>query len=129
MRTAIAELLANDHELNLLGINEDTIFAGDIDTVDQTPFVNLRWGVTNPGVATVNDRGLVVWVHDQPNDYFRVDQILRRVRELLTSIYALKTGTGWITEIRWLTDSDDLSDDGNHTILRQASYSIIGSGT
>lgn len=128
MRTAVAQVLAADDQLNALGIDGDSIFAGDIDTVEVRPFLTLRWGITNPGVSVVRDRALVVWINDEPNDYSRVDQILQRVREVLTSIYGLQTATGWITQIRWLTDSDDLTDDGNHTILRQSTYSIIGSG-
>lgn len=128
MRQAVAQRLIDDVVLNGLGVDEDSLFAGDIDTVDVRPFVVLRWGSTSPGVSTVNRRVLTVWVHDTPSDYGRIDQIMKRVRVLLESMFAFPTENGWISEVEWVGDSDDLTDDGNQTILRQGNYAIIGSG-
>src|SRR6185503_10982863 len=88
MRKTIARAVYNDAELNSLGITRDSINSGDVDTPSQRPYIVFRWGETNPGVDVVRQRSLVVWVHDRPNDYDRIDQIIKRIRDVLTSIAA-----------------------------------------
>jgi len=118
----------NDAELNSLGITRDSINSGDVDTPSQRPYIVFRWGETNPGVDVVRQRSLVVWVHDRPNDYDRIDQIIKRIRDVLTSIAAQRTDTGWISSIDWTLDSGDLSDDISRTIIRTSTFNIVGSG-
>jgi hypothetical protein len=128
MRATIARALYTDDILISEGITRQSVYSGDVDTPVQRPYIVLRWGTTNPGVDVSRQRSLVVWVHDQPNDYARIDRIIKRTRTVLTGIVARQTDVGWITAIDWLTDSDDLSDDGTHTILRTSAYNIVASG-
>lgn len=128
MRTTIAQLLSGDATLNGLGITPDSLWAGDTDTPEQRPYIVLRWGATNPGVGPSRARTLTIWVHDHPNDYARVDAIILRIKRMLNYMSPVATEVGWITTADWVTDSDDLSDDVTHTILKTTTYTIIGSG-
>jgi hypothetical protein len=128
MRDAIFDLISNDNALIVLGIGFDSLYSGDVDTPIQRPYGVLRWGDTSPGLAQVNERTLTVWIHDNPGDYRKIDDILARLRVLLEGISAYKTTRGWIAEIRWLTDSGDLSDDTTRTIARTSTYAIVASG-
>jgi hypothetical protein len=128
VRSTVARLLWMDTELNDLGINRDSLFAGDVDTPEPRPYGVLRWGTTSPGMDVSRSRVLTVWFHDEPNDYTRIDSIIHRVRQILEGTYAAKTEIGWITDVSWLTDSDDLTDDATRTICRNSTFTIVGSG-
>jgi hypothetical protein len=128
MRTVIRSTIADDLGLRQLGVVPDAVYAGDIDTPPERPFIQLRWGGTAPGVGAVGVRQLAVWVHDAPNDYTRIDGILRRVRFLMSSLVGVVHDSGWLTQVDWNTDSDDLSDDGHGTITRNSTYTVVGSG-
>lgn len=128
MRETIARALYTDAQMLALGLTPAGLVSGDADTVEPRPYIVLRWGDTNPGVDVSRQRNLVVWFHDRPNDYTRIDAMLRRTRAILTAISAQRTETGWITTIDWLTDSSDLSDDQSRTIIRTSAYNIVGSG-
>ena len=128
MREALFSLIASDLQLNMLGINADSLFAGDVDTPQPRPYMVLRWGDTAPGVNVVNTRQLTVWVHDKPNDYTVIDGIVIRLRAVLLSVAGYKTSNGWISAIDWITDSGDLTDDVTDTIARTSSYAIVASG-
>lgn len=67
--------------------------------------------------------GMVISVHDEPGDYGRIDQILNRVRDLLNNAVPGEPGS---TVVEWLTDSQDLADDGYGTIMRNSSYRLVG---
>jgi hypothetical protein len=128
MRTHVTRAVYDDTIMNGLAVTRDKIFAGDADSVGLRPYLVFRWGDTTPGMDVSRFRSLVVWVHDQPNDYSRIDKIISRLRDILTGMKAERTDTGWITEIEWVTDSGDLSDDISRTILRTSTYTIVGSG-
>lgn len=128
MRTVVAQALLADVTLQGLGVNPDSLVAGDVDTPPMRPFINLRWDDVNPGVGTVNSRRLTIWVHDAPNDYELIDSILGRIRTVLNGLEAVRTTHGWLTLIEWNGNSPDLSDDGHGTITRNSSYTLVGSG-
>lgn len=131
MRELVYQTIANDTQLHALGLTVDAVSSGDVDSPAERPYVVLRWGETTPGVdkdtRRVNSRNLVVWIHDQPGDYTRIDQILKRIRTVLIGLYAAQTSTGWLTGVDWTTDSSDLSDDVTGTIARTSAYQVIGS--
>jgi hypothetical protein len=115
--------------LAALDVAPDAIVSGDADSVHQRPFVNLQWSETTPGMSYVRKRSLVVWVHDEPADYTRVDAIVKKVRTTLESLAASMVDTGgWFHSATWLTDSSDLRNDERGTILRTSTYSVVGSG-
>lgn len=130
IRQVVFDLLANDPVLNGLGITADSIFnANDVDTIRVRPFMITAWANTAPGMDRVRQRSLRVWVHDEPSDYRRIDDVLERVCELLTNQYGVITGDNGrsVLQIEWEGDSDDLSDDVQRTITRNSDYNVVGS--
>lgn len=133
MRSLIRSRILADSQIVAAGIVPSAVLAGQIDTPAERPFINLIWGDTNEGLATVNTRLITLWVHDTPGDYARIDRILFRLRSVLTAIEATSWTegggqSGWVTAVEWEGDSGDLTDDGHGTIVRTSSYTIIGSG-
>lgn len=130
MRTYIAHALYSDTQLASLGVTREGTYAGDVDSPTQRPYLVLRWLDTSRGVgrSATKQRNLTIYVHDGYNDYTRIDAIVRRIRQVFESIAGARTATGWITQVDWLTDSGDLSDDTSRTIMRTTSYNVVGSG-
>lgn len=129
MRAVIRQAIVNDATLQSLGVVENGVLSGDIDTPEPRPFLNLKWGTTNPtpfgGVA--QQTLLVIWVHDDPNDYERIDAICRRLRVLLPSLVGLQDVDDYVSQVTWTGDGIDLKDDGHRTVVRQANYLLNGS--
>jgi hypothetical protein len=129
MRALIRSAIIADSELIGLGVVPEGVLAGNVDTPQPRPFLNLKWGIRNPGVSVVTRTTLVIWVHDQPNDYTRIEQICVRLRNLLTSLEAAQDTVvgGWVNVVDWVSDSDDLFDEGHGTITKQCTFIITGS--
>lgn len=133
MREIIVAAIRGSADITDLGVASEAVFAGDIDTPTQRPFIQLRWGSTTPGMGTpgrgMDRRGLVIWVHDQPNDYTRIDQIIRAMKRMFYDLVATPDGAGdWLSQMDYVGDSDDLSDDGHGTICRTSTWTIVGTG-
>lgn len=128
MRALVRFALVNDATLQSLGFVAEGILAGDIDTPEQRPFIQLRWSTTTPGLDVVSRRNLVVWVHDTPGDYDRIDRSIRRIRQVLTGLVGAQHDFGHLMVCEWTGDSEDLADDGHGTITRTTSFSIVGTG-
>lgn len=128
MRAAVRTAIINDATLQGLGLTADAVYAGDVDTPEERPFVVLRWGDTTTGLSTVDSRALTIFVQDEPNDYELVDAIIRRIRTVLTSLGGTEHETGWFVQVDWAGDSGDLADDVHGTIQRQSRYTLITSG-
>lgn len=128
MRSLIFQAIVNDATLMGMGITEDGSFAVDMDTPQARPFLQLRWGRNDEGLDVVTRRNLVIWVHDQPGDYGRIDSIISRLRALILSLAAQPNVDGWLMGAEWAGDSEDLTDDGHRTIARNTSFVLVGSG-
>lgn len=128
MRTLLFSALTGDATLNGLGIVNSNSFAVDVDTPEDRPFLQLRWGGVTEGLDVVTRRNLVVWVHDKPGDYSRIDLIMLRLRTLIPSLVPSTDGIGWLVGAEWAGDSEDLVDEGHKTIARNASFVLVGSG-
>jgi hypothetical protein len=128
MRAFLMDAITGDPTLNALGIVEESSFAVDVDTPQQRPFLQLRWGRNNVGMDVVTRRDLVIWVHDQPGDYGRIDSIILQLRALLPTLEGLDNGLGYLVAAEWTGDSEDLADDGHRTIARTASFTLVGTG-
>ena len=128
MRELVYDTLRLDSGLELLGVPPGAYYSGDVDTPPERPFINLRWGTTIPGQGAVNVCDLVVWVHDRPGDFMRVDTVLMRIRTLLLGLAPAGRDGRWITCVEWSGDSGDLTDPGHETITRNATFNIVGSG-
>jgi len=97
----------------------------------QVPYIVYNLGNRynkGPSRLKASVQGIQVWVHDEPGDYFRIDQILQRVKVVLEE---LPEGTpdGFLG-IRHLETSQDLWDDLLKHIVRntrlQATLTDIG---
>lgn len=129
MRSLVRQAIISDPTINALGITGPNCFAVDVDTPQERPFLQLRWGRTDLGLDVATRRNLVVWVHDQPGDYtLHIDPIIYRLRFLIPSLEGQATGTGYVMGAEWNGDSEDLADDGHKTITRNVSFSLVGSG-
>jgi len=128
MRTLIYQAIITDPTLNSLGITGADSFAVDVDTPQDRPFLQLRWGVNSVGLDVSTRRSLVIWVHDKPGDYTKIDAIILRLRSLIPSLVPSQDTQGWLQGARWEGDSEDLTDDGHRTIARNTSFTLVGSG-
>lgn len=131
LRDYVFQLMATDSQLNALGVTVDSLFTqNDTDTPQMRPYVVIRWGDTDPGLDgtyAINIKDFQIWVHSGPGDYAPIDAILLRLRQLLTGVEAANTGAGFITQIEWQGESDDLSDDAQGTITRYGEFHLVGS--
>ncbi len=128
MRQLVFEAITEDPTMNSFGITDSNSFAVDVDTPELRPFLQLRWGRAAEGLDVVTRRDLVVWVHDEPGDYTKIDAIIYRLRSLLPSLVTTTDGVGFLVGVEWAGDSEDLADDGHQTITRNASFVLVGSG-
>lgn len=129
MRAVIRQAIIGDASLQALGVVPEGVLSGDIDTPAPRPFLNLKWGAKNPAPfgGAAQRTTLAVWVHDEPNDYDRIESILARLRVLLTSLLGLQDTSDYVSQIEWTGDGVDLKDDGHRTIVRVGNYTLNGS--
>ena len=128
MRTLIYQAIIGDSALNGFGITGPSAFAVDVDTPGARPFLQLRWGRNSEGLDVSTRRDLVIWVHDEPGDYTRIDAIIFRLRSLIPSLVPSTDANGWLQGVEWTGDSEDLIDDGHRTIARNTGFTLVGSG-
>ncbi|MET0416547.1 MAG: hypothetical protein ABW022_11060 [Actinoplanes sp.] len=128
MRALIFQAIIADPTIVGAGIDGDNSFAGDVDTPEYRPFLQLRWGRNDVGLDVVTRRTLNIWVHDEGGDYGRIDAIISRLRALLPTLEGQDNGSGHLMAVEWTGDSEDLTDDGHKTITRFTSFSLVGSG-
>lgn len=126
-RAAVFSLLSADTQLQALGINTGTVYGSNaVDTPDAKPFVILHWGMRAREFGLVGDQNLTVWAHDEPADYARINEILERVKAILTSAVHVDGGDGTIlTLATWNGDSDDFYDDGYETVSKNSGFVIL----
>lgn len=128
MRVLIRQAIAQDPTIQSLGVVPGMVQAGDMDSPEGRPFINLRWSVTTPGMGGVDFRQVVIWVHDEPGDFDRIDQIIRRIKDILSAMVGQPHAYGYLNQAEWLGDSEDLVDDGHGTITRTTSFRLVGTG-
>jgi hypothetical protein len=137
IRDMVWDMCRSDGILQSLGIRNDGANVHQADTVDSLPIkpaLVLRWGLMNPGVtehapvwAGAGWWDLAVWVHDEPGDFDRVDRIIERLKTILCGIAGARSVThpGWtLIQADWAGDSQDLRDDGYHTVTRNSTYRV-----
>ena len=89
-----------------------------------TPYIvyNLAQGFPKgPSSLRARMQNLQVWVHDEPGDYYKIDQILARVKLVLEGVNAGEQ-VGFL-EIRHIETSQDLWDNLLKHLIR---YSRLG---
>lgn len=92
------------------------------------PFVILRFGVEQSDMwdgdgPAATSQYLTVYIHDEPGDYLRINEITLAIRAALQGPVA--DGVGGISAL-WQGDSQDLADDVYGTIMRNAEFRLLG---
>jgi len=130
-RAAVNSVLENSIELQALGLLPGATYAANaVDTVEERPFIVMRWEENVRAFDTRGVQGLTVWVNDNLGDYTRIDACLEVIKRLLTNMVHVAGSDGrTITQIDWSGDSGDLWDDGYHTIARNAGFSVVSRPT
>ena len=77
--------------------------------------------VFNPTAVRARILTVQVWCHDEPGDYYRIDQVLDRVREVLEATPHQDD----FLEIRLSFKSADLFDDLLKTIMRYSRFDAV----
>lgn len=124
-------LLSADTNLNLLGINADTLYPnGAPDSPTSPVFATLRWGPeTNQGLnRAARGHDVSLWVYDVDADYTRIRAILKRFCDVMETTPGQPTGDGFIIGLDWGGSGEDGYDDIYQRFTRPASYTIIASG-
>ena len=84
------------------------------------PFIVIRFDATVRDVG--DDQGVVIWVHDEPLGYTRIDAVIQAIKNALVGPVAQPDAI----LCDWAGDSGDLSDDAQGTVLRTSSYRLLG---
>lgn len=91
----------------------------------QIPYVVYNLGesfILRPSVIKAQRQTVQVWVHDQTGDYYRIDQILDRVKFILEHIQ--EGNPPGFLGIRLLQHSPDLWDNLTKHIVRYGRYAV-----
>lgn len=103
--------------------------AGAIEKVPaHFPFIEIKVGSANRGpFPGAVERVSTIWVHDEPGDYSLIDAVIENVKTALSGVQR-EAGTGEESGVccRWIGDSQELADDGYHTITRNTSFQLNG---
>lgn len=99
--------------------------AGSLDeNIGTLPAIIIKTGVESPGpFPGVTTQSAVLWVHDAPGSYLRIDEIIKALKALDGQV----VDSGGVA-CRWAGDSTELADDGFHTITRNTSFNLQGKG-
>lgn len=118
--------LSSDTQLQTLGIDADSCWAaGSFEGPQPTPFMVMRWGNTVKGIGPSNSATLMVFVHDDPGSYERINAIIVRAREVIKALAASGDSGNWITAVEWLGDSGELNEEAYRTITRNAEFNVV----
>jgi hypothetical protein len=94
------------------------------------PFLIVDFGTEFIGpYPGASEQEMDVFVHDEPGDFMRIDQVLTYVRQALMGGEDVTTGRVAETNgiaVSWDSDSRDLADDGYKTIYKFASFTLRG---
>lgn len=136
-RAAFFEALVSDPSLNLIGIDDGTVYhnySSEERPSDTTPFIILRWGVrqrprwSDPDLVVNSPENLTLWVHwprELTSDYTKLNMILDRVDEVSRNISDLPGSDGETLSFVHIGErSGDYLDSGFHTIAKTASYEL-----
>lgn len=131
MRALIRSLLVADAGAAAFGLSASNILAGNTDMIQARPYIGLRWQPEQVGYVAARDsriRSVDMAVYDDPDDYSRIDAILRWATTVLESASGQadpETGR-WVADIRWAGSGSDLRDDARGTILRIGTFLVTG---
>lgn len=133
-RTYLYQKLVTDAQsiaagtLGAIGLKAASVYASGIDTPEGELFIIIKFGDMQRGMAAVSRTNVTIWVYDRNKDYLRIEQILKRIRQMFESVEAQATAEGWITSIEWTGDSEDLVDDVYRASTRNSAFRVTDSG-
>lgn len=114
--------LLNDPDTDIYG-------AGGIDSPPVArPFIEIRAGTKIRGpFPGVSQQYATIWVHDAPGDYMLIDSLIEQIKDALSgsSREASVSETDGVS-CRWMSDSQELADDGYGTITRNTQFQLNG---
>ena len=130
-RAAIFNALKNDVVLAEISPGYGCYPNNSADTPEEDKFLILRW--MDKRVGPVKGRGprdLQVWAHDHSGSYAAIDRMLARVTEILLAMTHVQGGDGQtITQVDYISESQDLYDDGFRTIARNVTFTVVSRPT
>lgn len=101
-----------------------------VDSIDERPFIILRWEEVERQFGLKGKERLSIWVHDTPGDYGRILSILDLIKAALADAVHVAGADGYtLTVADWAGRSADLYDDGYKTITKYDSYDIVARKT
>lgn len=131
LRNAVLAALVATPGLAALGYTEDVILPNFTPDAPQGDcFLVLRWGVTNPGLAQINQVRLAIWAYNRQPDYGPITDALKLAAPSLRNLAGIVMAPGQsVLAVRFEGESDDLYDDGYRAYTRWCSHLITASGS
>lgn len=128
MRQTVFDLVTGDAELTSMIGRNSWFQGGSITEVPERPFVVIRLSGVFPGIGSTNKVRVEFRVHDERGSFTIIDNVVRRIREVLGEAEQIRGEQGWLICATWLSDSPDLFDDGFRTNMRSTAYDLTGQG-
>jgi len=124
-RAAVQSLLQDDTDLLALGVQ--TVYASNaVDTPEEDCFLVVRWESTTAAFKTTGSDRVSIWAHDKNRDYGRINEALRRIKNLLTEAVHVEGADGWtMTLAEWNGEGPDLLDGGFDTVTRYSDFTVV----
>lgn len=96
------------------------------ETPHEKPFIMYRVIAHRPESRgddrdLTNNENFLLFVHDVPGDYLKIDAILARLKELFQNA---KDEAAGVSRGTWLEDSEDFRDEDMGTIMRYARFQV-----
>lgn len=93
------------------------------------PFVVIRYGVVNAGMAHIHRGSVTFWIHDDLGDYSKINAVLKVLYDTLNGQEHLSDTDGnEVIKVEWDNTSSDLFDPGYRTITRNITFNLVGKG-
>lgn len=126
-RAALASLIGTDAQMNMLGLDEPSVFASN--ATDTPPrghmFAVIHWDDVLRSSGGLARNNVSIWFHiprEVERDYAKIDLAVLRMRELCREVENRMGADGWVlTAMSWQGSSPDLPDDGYNSLTRFAS--------
>lgn len=130
-RAAIYDALKNDAQIAAVAPGYGCYPNNAVDTPGDDQFLILRWLDVSPGVVKGRGpRSLQVWAHDHSGSYGVIDDMLKRVTEILLDMQQVQGADGFtVTQVDYNGESQDLYDDGFRTITRNVAFTVVSHPT
>jgi hypothetical protein len=126
MRKTLFNYLVSDEDSVAMVPADRWVARGSVDERPSLPFVVYAFGLTDPALGPVRSQTVELWVHDEPGDYTRIDDILDAIEKNAENLLQYESD-GWrIMSVEWNGRSGDLGDDGFRTATRNVTLLARG---